>query len=68
MATNLPVRCFCGKLQGIAHDVSPDVGNHVACYCDDCQSFQHALGQAERVLDANGGTDIYQMSPKTFSA
>lgn len=66
MGADLAVRCFCGKLRGIAHAVSPRAGNHLACYCDDCQSFQHALGQAERVLDANGGTDIYQMSPKNF--
>ncbi|MEE8557012.1 MAG: DUF6151 family protein, partial [Myxococcota bacterium] len=35
----------------------------LVCYCDDCQSFAHFLGGAERILDANGGTDIFQMSP-----
>ena len=37
------------------------------CYCHDCQTFQHAIGQADRVLDAHGGTDIYQMSAGQFS-
>jgi hypothetical protein len=32
------------------------------CHCDDCQAFALFLGQ-EGVLDARGGTDIYQMPP-----
>jgi hypothetical protein len=35
----------------------------VICYCDDCQSFPVFLGQADRVLDPHGGTDIFQTSP-----
>jgi sRNA-binding protein len=35
----------------------------VVCYCDDCQAFAHALGCADRVLDANGATEIFQISP-----
>lgn len=63
MASDIPVRCACGKLEGIARDLSPNAGAHVVCYCDDCQCFQHYLGQAEHVLDEHGGTDIFQMSP-----
>jgi hypothetical protein len=63
MATTLRVRCACGALQGEARAVAPSVGNHVVCYCDDCQAFAHFLGRATDMLDAHGGTDIFQMSP-----
>jgi hypothetical protein len=43
--------------------VAPRTGNRVVCYCDDCQSFAHFLGRADAVLDAAGGTDIFQTSP-----
>ncbi|MEO1248191.1 MAG: DUF6151 family protein [Pseudomonadota bacterium] len=66
MTTELPIRCACGQLEGVASDVSASTGNHVICYCDDCQLFQHFLGSAARVLDAHGGTRIYQMSPGRF--
>lgn len=63
MPTDLPIRCFCGTLCGTAHGVSSDRGNRVVCYCDDCQSFAHFLGRGDEILDAHGGTDIFQMSP-----
>lgn len=63
MPTDLPIRCFCGALRGVASGVSSDRGNRVVCYCDDCQSFAHFLGRADTVLDTHGGTDIFQMSP-----
>lgn len=63
MPVDLPVRCSCGTLRGVASGVSEAAGNRLVCYCDDCQSFPHFLGQADRVLDAHGGTDIFQMSP-----
>ena len=66
MRSDLSVRCSCGAFEGVAHDVSPGAGNHVICYCDDCQSFQHFLGQADRVLDADGGTHVFQMSSGRF--
>ena len=62
MTTRLPIRCFCGQLEGVAHDVAPETGTHLKCYCDDCQAFQKLLGHAERVLDEHGGTEIFQMS------
>ena len=43
--------------------VSGGRGNRLVCYCDDCQSFAHFLGRANEILDAHGGTDIFQMSP-----
>lgn len=63
---NLDVQCLCGKLRGIAKDVSARHINHCVCYCDDCQMFAHFLDQAERVLDNYGGTQIFQMSPRHF--
>jgi len=60
---SLPLECACGAVHWVAREVSGTRGNHVVCYCDDCQSFAHALGNAERVLDANGGSEIFQVSP-----
>lgn len=63
MTTDLPISCSCGRLQGVARAVSGRAGNRLVCYCDDCQSFAEFLGRAEDILDAHGGTDIFQMSP-----
>ena len=63
MATDLPLRCSCGQLEGVARAIAPERGNRVLCYCDDCQVFQHFLGRADDVLDAHGGTDIFQVLP-----
>ena len=62
MARDLTLRCSCGALRGVARGISPDSGNHAVCYCDDCQSFAHFLGRPERVLDPQGGTEVFQMS------
>lgn len=61
--TDIPIRCDCGELRATALGVSPAAGNRVVCYCDDCQAFARYLGEAERILDEHGGTDIFQMSP-----
>jgi len=57
------IRCSCGSLRGVARAVSGSRGNRVVCHCDDCQSFAHFLGRANEILDAQGGTEIFQMSP-----
>lgn len=31
--------------------------------CDDCQTYAHYLGRSEEILDAHGGTEIFQMRP-----
>ena len=59
---DLPLRCRCGAVRGLARDVVPSKINHCFCYCDDCQAFAHYLGRAGGVLDAHGGTEITQMS------
>jgi hypothetical protein len=59
---DLPLRCRCGAVRGVARDAVPSKINHCFCYCDDCQAFAHYLGRADDVLDAHGGTEITQMS------
>ena len=62
MSTTIPLRCRCGHVQGTAQDVAPAGGNRIVCLCDDCQAFARFLGR-EDVLDAHGGTDIFQLFP-----
>ncbi len=59
---DLPLRCRCGHVRGVAREVSPSSGLRFVCYCDDCQAFARFLGRAD-VLDAAGGTDIVHMPP-----
>ena len=61
-STSLALRCRCGTVRGVARDVAPSTVNHCFCYCDDCQAFAHFLGREGDVLDAQGGTEITQMS------
>ena len=49
-------------MTGIAHDVMPSSGFRVVCYCRYCQAFARFLDRPD-VLDAVGGTDIFQMPP-----
>jgi uncharacterized protein DUF6151 len=56
------IQCGCGTFQAVL--LNPRSGNRVVCYCRDCQAFAHALGKAEQVLDARGGSDIVQVLPK----
>lgn len=43
--------------------MSQKTGNRVVCMCSDCQAFAHYLGANEQVLNAHGGTDIFQLTP-----
>ena len=60
-----PLRCQCGALQGSL--VNTQTANRAVCYCRDCQAFAHFLGQAERVLDSRGGSDIVQVLPRNLT-
>jgi len=60
-ATAVALRCQCGHLQGTL--TKPSRVNRALCYCHDCQAFAHVLGQAARVLDARGGSDVVQTQP-----
>jgi hypothetical protein len=62
MESTLEVRCRCGTLRG-ALRADPAKANRCVCYCDDCQAFANWLGRASDLLDAHGGTDIFQTSP-----
>ena len=61
---DLPIRCSCGAVQGVVQGVSPNAINRCICYCRSCQRYLRELGRAEQVLDDNGGTDVFQVSPR----
>lgn len=54
------LRCHCGHVRGVARGVAPSAGLRFVCYCKDCQAFAKFLDRPD-VLDAAGGTDIFQM-------
>jgi Family of unknown function (DUF6151) len=58
---DIPLRCQCGHVRGVARDVAPSAGFRFVCYCEDCQAFARFL-QRPDVLDTAGGTDIFQMA------
>lgn len=60
---DIPFQCRCGLVRGVVQGASPDAGHRAICYCDDCQTAAHALNAADRLLDAQGGSDIYQVPP-----
>ena len=61
----LKFSCACGALHGRV-ELKKGRGQHLRCYCSDCQSAAHALQGGDRVLDENGGTRVYQTTPKMF--
>ena len=60
---DVPLKCRCGTVQGVAKNISPNSGTRVVCYCDDCQAFAKYLGNEAEILDDYGGTDIFQLTP-----
>ena len=60
---DVPLRCDCGVVSGVAKNISPDSGNHIVCYCKDCQAFARFLEHEDIILDEYGGTDIFQITP-----
>jgi hypothetical protein len=63
MPLDVPLRCQCGRVRGVAREVSPSAGFRFVCYCKDCQAFARLLERPD-VLDASGGTEIFQMPPR----
>ena len=59
---DIPLRCRCGRMRGVARAVSPFSGFRFICYCKHCQAFARVLDRPD-VLDGAGGTDIFQMPP-----
>lgn len=45
------------------HNVAPNRGNHLKCYCKDCQTAANVLGYQD-TLDEWGGTSIFQTVPR----
>lgn len=63
MEAALRIHCDCGKFQGVFRDVAAGSGNRTVCYCRDCQAFARFLERPD-VLDAHGGTELFQHSPR----
>lgn len=63
MTDVLDFQCRCGTVKGLCRGFKPGAGIRAVCYCSDCQAFARFLGDDAGILDANGGTDIYQTSP-----
>ncbi|MBO6505840.1 MAG: hypothetical protein JJ850_02165 [Kordiimonadaceae bacterium] len=66
MKTDAPIKCSCGKVEGVARGLSRSSTNHVVCSCKGCQSYAHYLGRTDDMLDAEGGSNIVQMDPSKF--
>lgn len=62
MSETLELKCRCGMVRGQLSEASPRSGIHAVCYCRDCQAFARWLG-GEGLLDAAGGTEIFQTTP-----
>lgn len=60
MSSDLAFACRCGSVSGSLLDVGPGQGDHVICHCTDCQQLTRHLGHAGDVLDAHGGSALYQ--------
>jgi hypothetical protein len=67
MSTELALRCGCGTLRGTLAVRARGEGNRCVCHCRHCQAFARALAQQDVVLDAHGGTDLYQTSPSCLT-
>jgi hypothetical protein len=61
VTSDIPIRCQCGRVRGVARAVGPGTVNRAVCYCHDCRAFAHWLGRDE-LLDDHGGTDIVQLA------
>lgn len=59
--SKLNLECWCGAVKWSLDEQLTRLGVRYVCHCDDCQAFAHYTGHPELVLDANGGTDAYQL-------
>lgn len=55
LSTDYTVACRCGNVRGTLTRGAP--ATRLTCYCRDCQTYAHALGNAGQILDAHGGTE-----------
>lgn len=56
--SDLPISCVCGEFSAVLHDVGPEEGTRLVCYCNDCRDFVRVLGRPE-LLDEYGGNSVY---------
>lgn len=59
------IGCECGAVRGTVD--GRGLCSHLICYCADCRAFAHFLGHADKVLDAQGGTEIVQLAQPRIS-
>ncbi len=55
--------CQCGTVAGQIDNVTPKSSNHLTCHCKYCGGFAVHLGQADRLVDDSGATDLLQVAP-----
>lgn len=55
-----PIQCRCGAVRGQLE--GKGTCNRIICYCADCRVFARFLGNSPDVLDAQGGTEIFQVA------
>ncbi|MEM7471366.1 MAG: DUF6151 family protein [Pseudomonadota bacterium] len=63
MPEDIRLACKCGAFKAVLHGANPRTCNHAVCYCIDCQAAARHLGEEARIMDAQGGTQIYQAQP-----
>jgi hypothetical protein len=61
--SELSLSCQCGTVKGSVSHASPKIGNHLKCYCEDCQAFANHIAPNGDVLDECGGTEVFQTAP-----
>ena len=63
MTKIVELECSCGEVKGNVQIV-PKSFFHVHCLCCDCQNFASHLGNADKILDAHGGSELLQTYPQ----
>jgi hypothetical protein len=57
-----PIQCRCGAFRGEL--VVTRAANHAVCYCQDCRTYAHVLGNGRELLDSLGGTEVIATLPQ----
>ena len=61
------ISCSCGAVRGSVSGVGSRWGRRIVCLCRDCQAFARFLQRSAEILDDNGGTDIFQVTPSQIT-
>ncbi len=64
--TPIALRCACGEMRAEVAVRRPSDANRNVCCCAGCQRYARALGRADEILDEHGGTDVFQVSPRSL--